>query len=47
MKKAEQFIRFQKLVNEIENKKLNSAERKPIEKTLSGMAKQKNDHERK
>lgn len=34
MKKAEQFIRFQKLVNEIENKKLNSAERKPIEKNI-------------
>lgn len=42
MKKAEQFIRFQKLVNEIENKKMNSAERNPIDKqSLSGMAEKK------
>lgn len=46
MKKAEQFIRFQKL---IELTKLNSAERKHIDnKSLSGTAEPKQkDHERK
>lgn len=34
MKQAEQFLRFKKLIEEIENKKLNSAERKPPERVF-------------
>ena len=37
-KKAEQFLRFQRLIDEIERKKLNSAERKPTQSHISSVS---------